>query len=90
MLYVPTWLDNLILVVAFAVLARKYDRVGPERPVFNVYFMTMAGCVVSILVIALLNAPGSWLSLAFFGESVLFALLTWYLYRATPPKPAEH
>ena len=85
--YIPTWVDNAILVVLFYVLGNQYKVMDPARRLLNPWFLMLASCLGLMVVAALVNERGSWVSLALFVTTLACAFVTWRLQRMMPPKP---
>ena len=90
MIHIPTWVDNLLLLVAFVVVSQQYRIVDSPRRILNVRFGVMVACGALMVLAAMVNRQGSWLSLGLFVATLLCVAATIQLQRAMPPKRAKH
>jgi small-conductance mechanosensitive channel len=90
MIHIPTWVDNLLLLVSFVAVSLQYRFIDPPRRIMNVRFWVMVVCAVLMVLAAIFNRPGTWLSLVLFVAALLCVAVTIQLQRSMPPKPAQH
>lgn len=90
MIHIPTWVDNLLLLVAFVVVSQQYRIVDSPRRILNVRFGVMVACAALMVLAAIFNGSRTWLSLGLFVAALLCVAVTIQLQRSMPPKPAQH
>ena len=90
MIYIPTWLNNLLLLAAFVAGSLQYWVADPVRRIVNRRFAVLVVCVVLMTLATFFNESGPWVSLAVFAGALLCVTATWRLQRSMPAKPVEH
>jgi hypothetical protein len=83
---IPTWITNTLFLVTLIMTANQYRRINPRHSILNERFVLPIFCGVLVLVTALYNHSGPWVSVGFFAASVLFLFRSIYLVRIMPPE----
>jgi hypothetical protein len=87
MVYIPTWLDMLLLLTAFIMTATQHYLIAKaDNTVMNARYGLMAGCSALMALTAFLNRRSDWISLGLFLTAVLCLAAAIHLHRKMPPK----
>jgi hypothetical protein len=66
MVFIPTWIINILLFGTFVLTYIQHWRLGRRNPLTNIQFVMMVFLMTMILVVTLYNRNNALLSLGFF------------------------
>ena len=86
-MYIPTWLDMLLLISAFVGIGLQYRLVDPKYgPVLNIRFLFLVLVLSAMLFTIFLNRQDGWLSLGLFVVALSCLAVSVQLFRMLPLK----
>jgi hypothetical protein len=86
-MYVPTWIDMLLLLVAFIVIGIQHRGLTPRYgPILNIRFGMLVVCCALMLLTIFLNKHADWTSVGLFLAALACLIVAWRLQRLMPLK----
>jgi len=87
MVLVPTWIDMVMLLVAFVMTGLQYRFAGDEGgPVFNIRFGLLIGMLFLMILTVFLNTDAGWMSVGLFLAALACFGLSFHMWRYLPPR----
>ena len=86
MFFIPTWITNILFLLAFYLSLFQHVRTREIKPTFNLQFFMAAFSLLMVLVVLFQNYRDPWLSLAFLVLALTCLGVLYSQMKYLPPK----